>query len=354
MIVRTRSADGLWLDAPGRKPLPSVTFRPGFHLGVTEPTWANTGHTTPDVNLVDVPGPELQTTSAGQVIEGRKFINSRLRVMHPNVIVRDCLFQYTFQTGRLYIQNHVGIAARAADGAFNLRVENCTFDPVNARDPNATRPADGIDQWGNDAQVSGIYMQDGVVTGCRFRHVTDSLMPDVSASNQNPAHFWGNYCENRYLPYDVEQVDGTHNDGVQIAGGFGGTIIGNTFKNMNGDATAYSAKGQSIVATPYHGEIGDWDILNNWCYGGYSQISVWPTYEQGGPCCPSMRIVGNRHGGTCVWPILFNHSSFAAAREVSGNVAHTGGLTWNSGTAAAGTTVYVNKAANTQGTGVPA
>lgn len=343
MTVWRRS--GAWLTAPGRDPKRAFDAQDGFVLGVTEPTWANSGCRIPEAQLTRYVPPngttELITTSDGQVISGLLLQAERIQVRHKNVIIRDCIIRYGPADGRLKIQNHCAIVHHPSFDTSGNIVEHCTFDPVNAKATADT----------NDAAVSGMFGFGFTAYRCAVRNVTDGFMPDVSPTKPQPSRILGCYIQTRYLTYDPEQSDGTHNDGVQIAGGLGHEVIGNSIRNMQADGVTGLAKGQSVVLTPYHLPLcANIVIERNWFYHGYTQVAAWIPMFQGGPGIPGLVIRGNRHHGTCIWPILVTPATNLTKRNISGNVAGTGGLTWNNGTTTtpAGSTPTVQVVANNQ------
>lgn len=340
--VWTRS--GNTLSSTGRLSYPCYDITDGFVLGTTKPTWSNSGCRIP-ISQLTVPAMtnhEYVTTADGQVISGLNLTGGRIRVKHKNVTIRDCYITIGYDAARPHIQNNCAIVCDVLNfDTRNLRVEYVTVDPINA----------GANGTPDDADVSGIYLDSGVVFRCAIRNVTDGVMPDVHPlSGQGegvPVHVWGNYIQTRWLSYDPLQSDGTHNDGVQIAGGSGHTVIGNTIANPNGGnadpATGSIIQGQCIVIDPYHapgstgytydkkdaGASANIYIWRNWLSGSLTQISNWLPLTEGGPAAPGCVILENRHGGQCRWPILGTPTTQQTTRVLSGNVADTGGLQWN-------------------------
>jgi hypothetical protein len=177
-------------------------------------------------------------------------------------------------------------------------------------------------------------------------------MPDIKPSTPSaPVQILGCYSETRFLATTPLASDGTHNDGVQLAGDGGHIIRGNALRNPTGGVIGDGGKtvvGQNIVFTPYHSIIHDVVIDKNWFYGSYTQVSNWvPTsYGYGGGLCPGSTVTNNRHMGQCVWPILFTPKSYNARTLISGNVVGPGGLKWNNGFLPEGAPVPVTQAAN--------
>lgn len=160
----------------------------------------------------------------------------------------------------------------------------------------------------------------------------------------------GNYLETRYLPYDPGQADGTHNDCIQIAGGSGYVIKGNSLRSPTGTSQT-GVKDQNIVCTPYHGAISNVTVENNWFYGAYTQFAAWPGARDVGAdtaryTVSEVTLRGNRHAGTCTWPILINTETDTTKTDISGNIAGAGGQTWNNSFTAAGASIKAYVAAS--------
>lgn len=312
-----------------RRARPDITVfaNDGFVLGVTEPTWANTGCRIPQASLVRNTTTNLITSFDGQVISGLHLPFGRIEVRHKNVTIRDCIINIGWDSARLKIQANAAVVTNINYDTSGLNMEFVTCDPINA----------GANGTADDAGVSGYYFLSGArVYRCSARKVTDGFMPDEkTATPAAPVQILGCYSETRWLPNDPEQTDGTHNDGVQLAGGDGHVIRGNTLKNPTGgvvDPTSgFTVRGQCVVFTPYHSVLSNCIVDSNWFYGSYTQVAVWvkTTYGYGGGDCPGVTITNNRHMGQCVWPILINPQVNTSKKAISANVAGTGGVRWN-------------------------
>ena len=321
----------------------------GFILGTTEPTWANSGSRIPQANLLRNETINLVTSADGQVISGLHLPYGRIEVRHKNVTIRDCIINIGWApdgTGpgqRPRIQNNAAVVTNANYDSSGLNMEFVTCDPINA----------GANGTADDWDVSAFYFFSGArVYRCSARNVTDSFMPDEKPSTPAaPVQILGCYSSTRYLPV-ADQADGTHNDGVQLAGGDRHIIRGNALHNPTGGViypgTTFKVLGQCVVFTPYHSIISNATLDQNWFYGAYTQVSVWPavSYGYGGGDCPGTTITNNRFGGQCVWPILMNPQSNTSKTLISGNVAGPGGLIWNNGTLAPGAAIPVTVASN--------
>jgi hypothetical protein len=334
------------LVAPGRAPLPYVPSGDGFVLGVTEPTWANSGCRIPTASLTRNETTRITTTADGQVIEGLHLPYGQIVVSHQNVTIRDCLINIGNGQARGLADTGANWAISGAYGVntSGLRIEHVTVDPVNA---GLNGAADGPRIYGIATAYAATYYR------CAIRRVTDALNPDG-----NNVNIIGCYLATRYLSYDPVQTDGTHNDGIQIATGGPINIIGNAIHNFDGEdgvgMTTYLKKGQGVVITPWKQPYAHHiNVERNWFYGAFTQVSAWPRYNEGGPGIQSMRIVGNRHGGPTYNPIFITPTT-ATMGVVTGNVAAASGLTHNTTPVAAGSAVNATVSANTQGTGVPA
>ena len=106
-----------------------------FVLGVTEPTWSNSGSRIPQASLTTNTTTNLITTSDGQVISGLYLPNGRIEVRHKNVIIRDCIINIGWDSSRLYVQNNCGIIHNPNYDTSGNIIEYVTIDPVNAADP---------------------------------------------------------------------------------------------------------------------------------------------------------------------------------------------------------------------------
>ncbi|WP_406832969.1 hypothetical protein ABEG17_09080 [Pedococcus sp. KACC 23699] len=327
-----------WAPAVART-VPSTPPAPSFSIGTNEPTWSNSGCRVAVSALKYDSRTNVVTSYDGQVISGLYLPHGRIEVRHANVTIRDCVIGVGWDSSRAYIQNNCGIVHKPSANTSGNLIEYVTIDPTNAASPVTAGRAGARDVWGNDAQTSGIYGYGMTVRRCAIRHVTDGVMPDVKVGQMAPSRVEGNYIETRWLAYDRDQRDGTHNDGVQLAGGNGHVIRGNTLRNPSGNSVV---KGQCVVLTPYHGPITNTVIDRNWMYGAYTQVSAWPHLSEGGPNCSGTTITGNRHGGQCVWPILVTPEVKASSVAIGSNVAGPAGLTWNNGRTAAGGSIKVN------------
>jgi hypothetical protein len=315
--------------APAPSPTTTTTAAPttppAFTLGETEPTWDNSGCRIPLAELTRDTRTNLVTSYDGQVIEGLHLPYGRIEVRHRNVTIRDCYIQIGYDASRTYIQNNCAVVAHPSYDTSGLVMEPVTCDPLNA----------GAGGTPDDAQVSGFYFVAGTAYRCAVRNVTDGFMPDVSSFSRAPSQVLGSYVQTRYLPYDKEQSDGTHNDGVQLAGGDGHVIRGNALHNPAGSTTV---KGQCVVFTPYHGSLNDCVVDRNWFYGAYTQLAAWVPASYG-PQPLRVTFTGNRHAGQCVWPLLITPAVSDNAASIGGNAAGVGGLTWNDGRTAEGAPV---------------
>ena len=307
-----------------------------FVLGSVEPTWSNSGCRVPRTQLKRLTTTNFVTSQDGQVIEGLYLPYGRIEVRHRNVVIRDCVIGVGWDSSRPYVHNNCGIIHIPSCNTSGNLIEHVTIDPARGGNPDTASRAGARDVWGNDAQTSGIFGYGMTVRRCAIRHVTDGIMPDIKSSQMAPAVMEGNYIETRWLAYDREQRDGTHNDGVQLSGGNGHVIRGNTLRNPFGSSVV---KGQCVVFTPYHGAITNTVIDRNWMYGAYTQVSAWPRLSEGGPDCAGTTITGNRHGGKCVWPILVTPQVKGSSVSITGNVGASAGLRWNNGWTGGGASV---------------
>jgi len=319
----------------------------GFVLGTTEPTWANSGSRIPQASLTRNETINLITSADGQVISGLHLPYGRIEVRHRNVTIRDCIINIGWApagTGpgqRIFQQANVAILANVDYNTSGLNVEYVTCDPINA----------GANGTPDDSVVSAFYFMSGArFYRCSARNVTDGFMPDEKAATPvAPVQILGNYVQTRWLSYDLpEHSDGTHNDGVQLAGGDGHIIRGNTLRDPTGGvkdaASGFTVLGQCVVFTPYHSPLTNVTVADNWFYGAYTQVSLYVAKSYGYGTPTGTVLTGNRHMGQCVWPILITNEARAVS-TVSGNVVGPGGIIWNNGSTAAGQPAPINQVA---------
>ncbi len=351
--VFTRS--GNYMVSTGRRPLPVFDDLDGFVLGTTEPTWANSGCRIPQDQLTITQTVNLITTANNQVISGLWLQNGRIELRHKNVTIIDCLINVGKPGDKPLIHDNNGVTANPAYDTSGARIMFVTVDPNYA----ATLDAQGSiisAAYDDDPRLNGIYCVASTVYRCAIRAVTDCIAPDSNnkfpATCNGPSHIWGSYLENRYLNHDTLNPDGTHNDGVQFAATDGTTVIGNAHHNPTA-TPSNGIVGQTVVMTSYHQPgIRQPVVMYCWLYGSYTQVSMWPRYNEGGPATLGATVVGNRHQGQCVWPILCTPASLAAATRIQGNVVGPGGLIWNNGTLAPGAAINPTVASNRGGTGL--
>lgn len=310
-----------------------------FSVGTTEPTWDNVGCRVPVANLKRLDTTNLITEYAGQIIDGIHLPKGRIEVRHPGVLIRNGIAQVGYDPNRQYIQNNCGIVAHPSYDTRGLVVEDFTVDPVNAANPATATIPNARDTAGNDAQTSGIFGYGITARRVAIRNVTDGFMPDVRPGFMEPSLLEACFVQTRYLGYDKEQTDGTHNDGVQLAGGNGHVVRGNALRNPTGGVidpvSGKQVKGQCIVFTPYHGSLDDCVIDRNWLYGAYTQLAAWVPKAYG-PQPLRLTATGNRHGGSTVWAMLITPEVNTAKKSIAGNVAAAGGLKWNQSGAQSG------------------
>ena len=332
MTLKTAILGGMSLAARRKsRAQPVAPYVDPVQIDVDEPTWDNSGAYTPKASLTEYTGTELITTQDGQIIENLYLPVARIQVRHKNVIIRNCYIEYGPADGRLMIHAHCGVVHNPNYDTRGNLIEYVTFDPINAKASTDV----------NDANVYGIFGYNMTISRCAIRNVTDAIAPKISSTTGNlTCTIAGNYLETRYLSYDPNQTDGTHNDCVQIPGGSGWIVHGNAMHNPTG-TNANGVKGQNIVCTPYQDVISDITVEHNWFYGAYTQVAMWPVSADVGADTPRYTIAGvtlryNQHLGACTWPILMNTETNNAGPTVADNVAGVGGLIWNNGTTAAG------------------
>lgn len=340
------------LTAPGRPSRPFINDSDSnFTLGVTEPTAANTGCRIPLANLKVYSGGEYITQADGEVIEGYHLPQGRIIVRHKNVVIRDCYIQigpYSDGQKGTYGRNFAIWSTQGGYDTTGLRIEFCTIDPKNC----------GITGAEDDYGVYGMMVGNAMIYRTKIWRTGDSISHD----NTGRLMVYGCYLRPRWWPTDPINnagSEGLHSDGVQLSGGVGHEIIGNSIQPCDQDGvTPKQGAGMGVVATPFRSLMRDVTIKNNWFRDGGTQISFWPRWNEGGPGVADVKVSGNRHGGTCVWPALATPTTKDGAVQWVDGVAMSGGLNYTgpgtTRTVAAGGVVAPLVTANTQGTGVPA
>lgn len=323
-----------------------IIDREDLIIGVHEPTTDNTG-VIPGSTLTAYSG--SYTISSATTIED-KIISSRITInTTATVVFRNCLFNMDgFAIGPCVRS----WAATAADCWFY----DCTFQPVYPAhtnvDPHPSAPIRGIGGHGLRA------------IRCKFLHCVDAA--DTFDSDFNIADFLMQQCYIHqfafWRPY-TGAPEGTHNDGIQVAGGNDIQILGNAFHGYLamdiGDGAALEGTGpytathgvepqdwntgdpnkkyinnSLIFMKPDNGDISGVVIDKNWFYGSTVPIHA---SDVGGTPQPDLIITNNKFGnpGTVDAGALNTPAEFGNAPITRAN-ATVSGNTYFNGTSADG------------------
>jgi hypothetical protein len=254
-----------------------TTLKYELGLGLTDP-WAARdvmvwGEDKPDANNTGVLSTALYNPS--RITQSGDFVVAAGDVEYLN---------YDFQgrctvntTGRKYFRNckFLGQASPSSEqGLLHLTSANATNVIVEDCDLVPSTPT---------AYFTGILGHHYVVRRSKFRHVVDGCGVYNTNSGQGAAatgvtiemnlitdHSWFSTAPN--------QSDGSHCDCIQLQGGSGTIIRGNTLNAYNDTSVGnspWSRVGESghrgtsdLMFTPNVGAITACQILKNWCTGG--------------------------------------------------------------------------------------
>jgi hypothetical protein len=222
----------------------------------TRPSAANTG--VPVGTSLTVHNGDLTVTTPGAVIDGLD-IRGFVSVRAPNVTIKRSIIRggAAGTVGR-------GVLAITHSSATNFLVEDVTIVPTNptpylnginvnqagtVRRADISGTVDGIMIYGSGVRIEGSHLHD-------FRHYTND--PN-----------WGG--------------GGSHDDAIQVQGGTGIQIIGNTLKG------AYNA---GVMITQDAAVTKDLSINGNWIDGGGCSIN----YGSNGAYKTGMQANDNRFG----------------------------------------------------------
>lgn len=261
-----RAVAGQWV-ASGRAPISPVV---AFTYGTTKPDASNTGCQIAQGSLTTVNG-DITVTVAGTEITG-KYVIGRIRVQAANVWIHDNIV-----IGNGYSVGDTALVDCNSPSCVNALIEFNTLNQVPATGNvyhNAVIGHDYTAQRNNISAVIdafGVYNNNaGYQTGPTNVIIRGNYVKDLSYFSPDP-----NHGDNR-----------SHNDGVQIQGGTGCQIYGNTFNAIvsttvgtagGGPATdpyVPSITGHVITLTPVVSAITGTDCHNNWIYSGYGGIIV--------------------------------------------------------------------------------
>lgn len=241
---------------------------PPFTIGTTRPTALNTGATG---NLTRYPASgdgNLVVTTAGAIIENLD-VYGYIIVRAANVTVRNCRARgwstagFRTQDG----QGLYGLITIQTAGATGCVVESCTLAPT-------------VPQWWT-VGVKGNY--DFAVRRCNIYEVVDGIdayeTTGVLTAEGNYIHDLSFFDNSNDHANDAVHPYWTHNDCIQLSGGAGHTIRGNTLLGnaspdvgMPGTLTSngYPLReiGVGVTVSPDKGAVTGALIELNWFDGG--------------------------------------------------------------------------------------
>jgi hypothetical protein len=207
-------------------------------FGSYMPDNSTTGHITPRAQLspYNASGTTLTITSDNQLFESLEIFGD-IVIKAKNTIFQDCLFR-----GPLTWPSNDGAIIACTDAAgVNTLVQDCTFEPIL---PNYYRNAMiGAEYtalrcrsyWVNDhygvysyqtprntnVKIAGCYMTDNVYW--HGTSTTDTSLPTYPSQNTDPISVTLPSGSVITVPAYPIKPDGSHNDGIQIQGGLGGS-----------------------------------------------------------------------------------------------------------------------------------
>lgn len=233
-----------------------------FSLGYTKPDGENTGAAS---GLPTLSGTQTMTTN-GQIIEN-KYITGRVLMQGQNQILRNCFVVGTAANP----SSSMGIVSCNYETTVNALIERCTIVPQT---PHYFW--DGIQGHDFTALRNNIY---GITDGIGLFHPG----PEVPATYEHSvnAYILGNYIHDhgyRTTPSNVQSDLHTHNDGIQIHGGYDIHIEGNNFQGFTSPAysdltnpyagSGNQITGQTTLVQTTRATINNLLFLRNWYDGG--------------------------------------------------------------------------------------
>lgn len=305
VVDATGSTSSLSQTVPVTLPAgPGTTFT----YGTTKPTTANTGVG----NVTGNPAPTVvytgpTTITSTQTISDR-IINGPITASGAGVVLtlRNCLLQAA-GTDRL-----IHLYGAGAGGPRVIAV-GCDIRGTDTTATN-TQVVDGVGTGGGTTSTPAI-----VLDRCHLYHLNDGIDPAY------PLQVKGCLIDQFETVIDASRVDGrNHNDGIQVAGGTGLDVWGNTIigtsdtSRSDSSIVSYLFSESAIMLTPQsaYGPITGMQIRDNWLDGGLITINgiSWTA-----SCTGS--ITGNRFGRN-----TYYSNATAAAQFTTGA---TAGLTWS-------------------------
>ena len=292
----------LWL------PTPRID---GFQIGTDRPMPDNVGCITPhDQMRVE---PEMVTITTDDAVVERVWFKKGVTVRANRVRLEDCFINQNTagasgtKTTKNPEGNHVGIDTNHV-GYHDTVVERCSVVP-------------------NDPEVLcyGVIGSYTTTIGCYFAEGwTDDVNWQSNGSVSGACHSIGDYFSPEVYDSDPDQNGGrSHSDCIQVANGWGHTVLGSHMAAVPGDAYSHG-----MVIGPYAaGGIGGISVKSSWFSGGGAQFSAWANGSTDKvPTIPGLTLIGNRHdaagclndlqGGVyCPQTILLNPETWMASRE---------------------------------------
>jgi hypothetical protein len=239
---------------------------------------------------------DFTTSKDGQIIEHLD-ITGRLIIRHNGVTVRNCRVQGGQPTGSWFVTVDT-TQSRVAPTRFY----DCTF-------------AASVKTVGSG---SGIQGRDFELHRCDISGSVDG----VGAQYSNVGIFGCWIHDLPYYPYDPAHKDGSHNDCIQVHGGIGFTINGNSLEaGTKGNA--------AIMVTQDAALTSKLSISNNWIISTDNCATGINISQGGKPAMASVSIMNNRFSPLVMWRVghagLIDAPTFDAS-AISGNVYDVDGL----------------------------
>lgn len=237
-----------------------------FTLGVTKPNADNTGV---DSNVALTTFSGTKTINSGEVFENREVLGRIvIAAGATNWVIRNCLVWGTATDPT----SSMGLIGCTAIGIGNGLIERCTIVPQN---PHYFW--DGIQGHGFTARRCNIY---GTTDGLGLFYNSGTTQ-SPNWENSLDVAVEGCYIHDhgyRTTPSNVQSDLHTHNDGIQVHGGYNIRIEGNNFYSFTNPAysdlanpyagTGSQITGQSSLCQTTVATIDNIQYLRNWFDGG--------------------------------------------------------------------------------------
>lgn len=237
----------------------AVNGRESLVVGTYKPDATTTGLIGGSIlTAVHPANDNLSVTTDGTILEDLD-IFGRVSVAAANVTIRRCKIR-----GRSATTSEGLIQATSA-ACLNLVVEDCLLVP------------DYPSYW-----LTGILGHDYTARRCDISRVVDPFGAYNTHSPGAPlkVSILGNYAHDfsYYSPCPYQSDDQTHNDGIQIQGGTGATIIGNNISAYYATdvGTNNQPRPQALSCILFNNNVGNTGkhvIEDNWMGGGYIAVN---------------------------------------------------------------------------------